>query len=274
MKYTVLALIIALSMTTATYAESGSGRGSLGIGVRSESEIEVERDTVNIKARGGANVSIDQLRTRAVAEIDRRVESLNKLERRIDAMVKVSTASKASIKATVDAQIKLLTDLKSTIQNATDEASLKASMASITKAYRVYMLVMPQLQILAAADRVTTTTELMTVFTQKLDTRISEAKSAGKDVSALEAASLDMKTQITEAKANASAAITLSANLKPDNGDKTLMESNKKALMDARAKLKAAHEDLKSARKDAETIVKGLKGFGVKVEGKVKVEDR
>jgi hypothetical protein len=228
MKYTVLALMFALIMTTATYAESGSGMRGLGIGVRSESEIEVERDTTTSKARGGATVSIDQLRARAVAEIDRRVDSLNKLESRIDAMVKVSAASKASIKATVDAQIKLLTDLKSTIQNTTDEASLKASMASITKAYRVYMLVMPQLQILAAADRITTTADLMTTFTQKLDTRIAEAKSAGKDVAALESASADMKTQISEAKANASAAITLTVNLKPDNGDKALMESNKK----------------------------------------------
>ena len=38
------------------------------------------------------------------------------------------------------------------------------------------------------------------------------------------------------------------------------VDANKKAITDARAKLKVAHDALKTARKDAQMIVKGLKG--------------
>lgn len=261
MKKIIPLFIAVLLIGTLAYAESDSEKRGLGI-------FRAQND------RDKAEERTSTAPTRAVAEIDRRIESLTKLQIRVQAMVRVSDATKASLKATIDEQIDLLTDLKTTIQNTTDEAALKAAIASITKSYRVYMLVMPQIQMLAASDRITTTADLMTTLNGKLDTRIAEAKTAGKDVGTLEAASADMKTQIAEAKANASAVITLTTNLKPDNGDKALMESNKKALTDARAKIKAAHEDLKQARKDAETIVKGLKGFGVNAKADIKKEDR
>jgi hypothetical protein len=211
-------------------------------------------------------------KARAPADIDRRIASLTKLETRINAMVRVSDATKASLKATIDAQIKVLTDLKAKIAADTDEATLKADMQSITKAYRIYMLVMPQGTILAAADRVSTTVDLMTTLDTKLDARISDAATAGKDVSALTSASIDLKAKLEIAKTDAASAVTLSASLKPDNGDATIMASNKKAMEDARAKIKSAQDALKAARKDAETIVKGLRDFNIKVEGSLKTE--
>lgn len=297
------ALILALVLTTATYAESGTGKTGLFEGSRSEDsrrdknreddrgktrdeglEIETEDGVTFTKEHGkdgervklGSGGSIEGRRERAMADIDRRIASLNKLETRIEQMVRVSDSTKKSLKATVDTEIDALTALKEKIKNETDEAVLKADIQSISKAYRVYMLVMPQASILAAADRITTTADLMTTFGAKLDARIQEAASAGKDVSALTSAYTDMKVQLSEAKTQAAAAITLSAGLKPDNGDKSLMEANKKAMTEARAKIKAGHDDLKAARKDAEVIIKGLKSFNIKVEGSVKgkSEDR
>lgn len=293
---TLSVFILAFALSTTTYAESGKGKeGLLGI-FRSEDsrrdknedsknhdeglEIETEHGVTFTKEHGkdgertkvGAQASIEVRRDRAIVDIDRRVASLTKLEARIDAMNRISDATKKSLSTTIDAQIKVLNDLKAKIAMTTDEATLKAHIESITKAYRVYMLVMPQATILSAADRITTTADLMTTFGTKLETRIAQADSAGKDVSALESLYADMKVQIAEAKANASTAITLSANLKPDNGDKAVMESNKKAMTEAHAKLKSAQDDLKSARKDAEGIIKGLKSFNIKVEGKIKAE--
>ena len=134
------------------------------------------------------------------------------------------------------------------------------------------MLVMPQGTILAAADRVATTADLMTALDTKLDARITEASTTGKDVTALKAASVDLKAKLEAAKTDAASAVTLSATLKPDNGDATIMAANKKAMDDARAKIKSAQDALKTARKDAETIVKGLKDFNIKVEGSLKTE--
>lgn len=279
-KAVIFALIAALvAGPVAAHAKDGELKGSLGLnlfGERAHVEIENEHtrgdDNTNNdakddvkrddKKRDDSRISIDVRATskdRAVAEIDRRIDSLQKLEARVDAMKRVSANNKTQIKATVDAQIKTLADLKVKIQGDTDEATLKADIASITKSYRVYMLVMPQLTVLAAADRIEATVDVMTEFGTKLQTRISDAKSAGKDVSSMESAYASYKTHLANADAKATSAINLTAGLKPDNGDKSVMESNNKALASARVELKSGRDELHAARKDAEIIVKALK---------------
>ncbi len=279
-KAVIFALIAALvAGPSAAHAKDGELKGSLGLnlfGERAHVEIENEhtrgddnntRDTKDDsrrddKARDDSRVSIDVRATskdRAVAEIDRRIDSLQKLEARVDAMKRVSANNKTQIRATVDAQIKTLADLKVKIQGDTDEATLKADIASITQSYRVYMLVMPQLTVLAAADRIETTVDVMTEFGAKLQTRISDAKNAGKDVSSMESAYASYKSHLANADAKATSAINLTAGLKPDNGDKSVMESNNKALASARVELKSGRDELHAARKDAEIIVKALK---------------
>jgi len=202
------------------------------------------------------NASVtDRSRARATAEIDRRVASLQKLEARVQTMNRVSASSKTSLKASLDSQITVLTDLKAKIAADTDDATLKADIQSITKSYRIYMLVMPQAAILATADRVMTTTDLMTELNTKLKTRIDAAATAGKDVSAVTTSYTSMQAHVADAKVHAQAAIDLSATLKADNGTDAVMTANQQALKDARAKLNAARDDLKAARKDAASIV-------------------
>lgn len=203
--------------------------------------------------------TVEGMKARASAEIDRRIASLQKFQTKIDAMKRVSDSAKASIKATVIAQINELTTLRAKIQADTDEATLKADIQSIAKSYRIYMLVMPQLSILMNAERIMTTADLMSEFGVKLKTRIDTAATAGTDVTELNKSYDSMKAHIAEAKVDAQAAINLSASLKPDNGDDTVMKANQKALQDARAKLKTAHDDLQGARKDIGAILKRLK---------------
>ena len=301
MKYTKLALIFALVAVLATPVladKDGSveSRSFLGIHIggrddkdtqeseqHDQSDDQSSRDAEHralpmgikgdIKADVKAHVETNG-RDRAVAEIDRRVADLNQLKTRIDGMKRVSDSSKTSLKGSIDAQIQILTDLKAKIQADTDDATLKADIQSITKSYRIYMLVMPQVAVLATTDRIHTTMDLMTTFGTKLQTRITDAQTAGKDVTALQAAYADYTAKISDAGVQADAASALVVNLKPDNGDQATMDANKKALADAKAKLKVAQSDLKTARKDAQTIVQGLKTMNVSVESKVKVEDR
>ncbi len=239
--------------------------------VEHENKNDDRRDRVEVRGDIKANIK-GTSRERAVAEIDRRIASLNKLEARIDAMKRVSDASKVTIKATIDGQINVLTTLKAKIIADTDEATLKADIASITKSYRIYMLVIPQGMVMATVDRINTTADLMTTFGTKLDARIVEAKNAGNNVTALETASADYKAKIADAKVQASAALNLVVNLHPDNGDQATIDANKKAMTDAHAKIKAARADLETARADARTIVKALKGFNITVEGKIKAD--
>lgn len=200
---------------------------------------------------------------RGQKEIDRRIQMLTQLNERVQAMLKVSDDGKTSINATVQAQIAALTDLKSRIATDDSTTTLKADMQSITKSYRIFALIIPQGHIAVTADRIHTAIDSMTALIAKLQARIADAAAAGNDTTALSGKIADAQAQLATAGAAADAAVSLTANLQPDNGDKAVMDANKKALQDARAKLQAAMKALDAARKDLKDVVVGLKAFGI-----------
>lgn len=208
---------------------------------------------------------------RAQKEIERRIKALTELGGRVQGMKRVSADGKSSVDATVAAQIATLTDLKARIMADDSTTTLKADMQSITKSYRIFALVIPQGHVKVAADKVHTTVDSMTALSGKLETRISEATTAGKDTASLASLLADAKTQLTAASASADAALSLTTSLTPDNGDKAAMDANKKALQDARAKIQEALKALEKARKDMRDIATGLKGLGLGAAGSATV---
>lgn len=194
-------------------------------------------------------------------EIDRRIAALNDLNTRVQAMQRVSDAFKQSLNATISAEISSLTALKAKIDGDTDSATLKADIKSITDGYRIFALVLPQGRIAAAADRIATIVNMLGTLGSKLQARVQTAGAAGNDVTALNALLADMSAQLSDAQTQAQAAITVSATLQPDGGDKTKMASNLSALKQARADIVAAQKDLAAARKDVGQIVAGLAKF-------------
>jgi|SRR3989344_3240665 len=221
---------------------------------------------VEISASSSATVNaVDRTKIvdRANREIDRRIKNLTALGARISEAKKISADAKASFKGTIQAEITSLTGLKAKIAVDTDSVTLKADVQSITKSYRIYALIMPQIAILAHADRVLTIADAMTVLAAKLQTRIAEAQSAGQNITLAQAKLSDLNEKIGDARAEAQASMALVTSLTPDNGDRTKMQSNTQALQDARAKLRVAQTDLEKARKDARDIVKIVKDFRV-----------
>lgn len=208
-------------------------------------------------------VKLDQttarLQTRADKEIDRRITGLNKLQEKIQGMKKVSDTEKAGFATTIQGQINLLNNLKVKINADIDAATIKTDVQSITKAYRIYALILPQVEIFAAADRLATTVDLLLDYADKLQTRITAAQDAGKDVSALQSLLADMKNKIAEASVKSASATIGIVGLKPDNGDKTVMESNLKALKTAKNDIKVGTQDIKDANKLGLKIRTGLK---------------
>ena len=195
--------------------------------------------------------------------IDNRIAAMQKAEARIDAAVKLSADEKADLKASIDNVISQLTALKAQIGTDTSTTTLKADAGSITKAYRVYMLVLPQAAIASASDRALAIITQMSALETKLEARISAAQSAGTDVSAMNTALSDFKAKVADAQSNANAAAAEVKDLSADNGDQATASANTSALKDARAKLETARQDLKAAYADAKTIagdVKGKKG--------------
>ncbi|MDO8469976.1 MAG: hypothetical protein Q7S84_03095 [bacterium] len=241
--------------------------GGLKANVDVNGPVRVGGVKVEFETGARTNIKAD-LKARATAradqEIDRRIAKLEQQNARIQAMQRIGVDEKGSLDASIKAHLVELTDLKAKIHADTDAATFRSDIQSITKLYRIFALVMPKAAITAAAGRTTSVAKSISDLAMKLDTRISAAASSGKDVSALQTSLADMQVKTADATIQANAALALIANLSPDNGDQAMMQANLKALQDARVKIKAGEDDLKTARKDAETIMKGLRSFGIR----------
>ena len=211
-------------------------------------------------------------KTKADEEISRRITSLNDLLTRVDAMTKVSDTLKANLASNVQTEITGFTALEAKIDADTDLPTLKTDVQSITQSYRIYMLVIPQGRITAAADRMATIINMMSTVGTKVEARINSAKAGGADTTALEASLTDFGTQLTSAQTHAQAAVGDVAPLTPDNGDKTIMASNDTAIKNAQGEIKAGQAALVAARKDMGTIIKGLAGLKVSASASTTVQ--
>lgn len=197
---------------------------------------------------------------KADQEIDRRIQALSDLATRVQAMKKISSSDQASLAAKIQDEQTKLSNLKAKIDADTDLATLKADVKSITESYRIFMLIMPQIRILAAVDRINAISASMTDIGTKLQARISALQAAGKDVTALQAALSDYNAKIADANTQAQAASSRVLELVPDNGDKTVQAANTAALKQSRADITVANKDFAAARADAKKILDGVKG--------------
>jgi hypothetical protein len=192
--------------------------------------------------------------------IEKRIKRLIELKARLAKIKLLSSEQITMISANLDTEIAALTELKAKIEAGTATTTIKTDVRSITQDHRVFMLVEPKARIAAAASRINAVVTQFTALAAKLQERITAAQTAGANVSAATAALVDFNAKIADAKVQADAAVTLTANLTADGGDKTVAAANKKALTDARAKLVVAEKDLAAARHDAATIIGTVKG--------------
>lgn len=207
-----------------------------------------------------AAAKITTAKSRANQEITRRIGILNDLSTKVQAMVKVSADEKSAIANEVQAEISSLTSLNAKIQADTDAPTLKTDVQSIAIDYRIFMLIIPQGRIEVASDRIQTIAANYTTLSGTLQTRISQAP-AGTDTTKVNAWLSDMNTQVANANAQAQAAVSLVANLQPDQGNAAVETSNKTALKNAAGDSKTALADLKTARQDAGSIVKTVESW-------------
>jgi hypothetical protein len=236
---------------TTQVSGNSSANGTDGAQTMSNAQSSFS-STVNVKNRSGAD-----------KEIDARVTTLNELSTRVGVMKNLSESQKSSIQSTLNGEASTLTTLRAKIDADATSADVKTDAQSITKNYRIYILVVPQVYVNAASDRVSTIVGIMQGLSAKLQTRISAAQSTGKDESAAQSAYTDMQAKILDASTQASTASSETANLEPDQGNTSLQASNRASLKDAAAKIKVANADLKAARADISTIIKAVHGVGV-----------
>jgi len=253
----ILSLLAALTLAIVPALAMADVSATAGV----NANVTAAGVSASTTAAAHLSVVMQRQQTRAGQEIDRRVTSLQDLLTRTGEIKNLTDQDKASIATAINTQITALTALKVKIAADTDEATLKTDLESITSSYRIYALVLPQIRIIAAADRVVTISKELQAIGAKLQARIQAAASAGADMTAANASLTAYATKLGDAQTQAQAAVTEIAGLVPDNGDATVMASNTAALKDARTKIQAAQQDIVAARKDAETIRKAVKGY-------------
>ena len=191
--------------------------------------------------------------TRGDAEIAERITSLTALTARVSQMVHLTADEKTQINATIQGDINTLTTLKASIDTDTASSTLAADLQSITKGERIYLLVEPQVLILATADRAESIGAMFTTLSSKISARLSTSPN-----SSASALLTDLNAKVADSNVQASAALSETASLTPDNGTASIQASNTAALKDARTRIQAAQKDLRAAQQDALQIVKLL----------------
>ena len=168
-------------------------------------------------------------------------------------MVHLSTDEKSTIANTVSGDVTSLTALQTKI-DSDSTTTLKTDIQSITKGERIYMLVEPQIMILAAADRAATVGDMLMHSQQNRNTSHTAPNATASSLLA------DLQAKVADAQTQSAAAISETASLQPDNGVASVQTSNTATLKDARSKIKVAQSDLKAAYQDAKQIVQAIKG--------------
>jgi len=203
------------------------------------------------------DASMENLKERGEKEINRRLESLNKLLTRIAEFKKLSATQKAALNSQVQAEITKLNALLAKIQADTDVTTLQADVKSIVDSYRIYALFMPKIQILGASDRMLNTADLMSSQAAQLEVKINAKQTEGKNVADLLTLLADMKAKIADVKSQAQAAIDIVTPLVPEG-----FPDNKTSLQSARQMLVTALHNLNTARQDGRKIIVGLMKLG------------
>lgn len=189
--------------------------------------------------------TVQSIKTKADSEIAQRIEGLNNLIDRINSMNRASTKEKQNLSALVQNLIDNLNKLKA-----------KADYQNVTKAFRIHALIIPQIRIMAGADKIDFIVYSLNILANKLQLRIDLATDNKDNLNKNLA---DLKEKIASITAAGKEARSLVVKLIPDQGNTEMFNSNKAALKAANNKIKQAHSYIVDARKDAKLIIDELK---------------
>lgn len=224
---------------------------ALNATTRAEMKTTLAADhQTNISARA------DLEHSNADKEIERRVTALNEVTVKINGMKRVTNDQKTSLLVQVQTAISDLNTLKAKIDANSDPATLKSDKQSIVNSYRVFLLLIPKVNLMAHADLALQLSSQMTTNDTLLETKIQAAKDAGKDVTAVQALMSDRKAKIADAQTQANTALTSVSSLTPDG-----YPGNKPTLLAGRDILKVARKDLSDSYQDLIKMNDSLKAM-------------
>lgn len=237
----VAAMLVVSSATVATAASPVVAGGPAGTGVCAKQA-----------STATAGISINTLRAFGDCEIARRFVTLTALSGRISSSKTLTSSDAAALSGEVIATRAGETALKATIDAETSLPALKLEVRRIATDYRVYLLVVPQVNLVSGADTVLATKATFDKINTNLTARIAAAKAAGKDTTAAQADLDAMNTAVTQALGLAQPLPAMLLPLTPAQYNAgtagPVLKSSKAALVQARGLLQAARKDAQACR--------------------------
>jgi hypothetical protein len=248
MKNRLLTLLAGLALGGALLVVSGGavaavtspgGPAGKGVCAAQAAAVKVGADTSTLRALGDC-------------EINRRFETLTDLASRISGSKVLTASDAAALTAEIGATRSGLTSLKATIDAETSLPALRAEIVRIATDYRVYVLVVPQVNLVSAADGVVAAQARFATVNTNLAARIAAAKARGKDVTAAQADLDKMNAAVVAAVGLASplpaALLPLTAVQYNGGTAGPVLTSARTAVGQARDQLKAAVAAAKACR--------------------------
>ena len=254
-----LSLVAALApLTTATYAETTTTNTETTQTTETtpttSGSTSTEKSTTttqqNVQAR------LTEMKTKGDQEIARRLATLNTLVSKINDATKLTSSDKTALTTQVNSTISGLTDLKTKLDSDTTIDAARTDVQAIYSQYRVYALVAPKTGLIKVSDDQQAVETKLTALAQKLQTRITAAQQANKDVSSLQAELNDLNSKVAAAQAISTKVESSTIGLEP-----TDYNSDHGVLSGYNDQLKTARSDDQAAITDAKNIIAGLKAL-------------
>ena len=237
----VAALLVVSSAAVASAAAPVVAGGPAGTGVCAKESAAIK-----------AGVSIDTLRAFGDCEITRRLTTLDAAATKISASKALTSSDAAALSAEVAWTKSGLTALKAKIDAETSPVALRAEIRQVVTDYRVYLLVVPKVNLVNGADAVQVANATFAKISTNLTARIAAAKAAGKDVAAAQADLDAMNAAVTQAMGLAGPLPAALLPLTPAQYNSGIagpvLKSSRAALVQARGLLQSARKDAQACR--------------------------
>jgi hypothetical protein len=211
--------------------------------------------TALVPAANGPGATLASVRSFAECEISRRLATLAGLSSRVVASKAITGADAAALGAEIAAEESGLTALKARIDAETTLPALRADLVRIVTEYRVYVLVVPQVNLTIAADAVAAAQARFERIATALTARIAAAQAAGRDVTAARADLAAMNAAVDAAAALVQPLPAQLLALSPAQFN----AGTASVIAAARAAIGRARDDLKVAAAAARACLQALK---------------
>lgn len=193
------------------------------------------------------------LKARGHLAIERRLNEIDRLTALVNGASHLTSSNRSTLLSKLSSDTSGLQSLDTKIQGDSDATTLRRDLASIVTAYRIYVLVAPQVHIVVASDRIAAFVALGDSIVSKIQSKIDTAKAGGKDVKAAQAALDDMKKELADAAAATEGVASNVIALTPSG-----YPGNRATLLSARSSILTARAHLVTARADAHAAVSAL----------------